>query len=67
MTNDSGNASRDSSGFTGLLDYRISDDLYLTASFGQDHTDRQTGKKPLVSFFGVNFGLSKKPVVQVAK
>jgi hypothetical protein len=49
----------------GVLDYRVSPDIYLTASFGQDFANRLTARKPLVSFLGLNFGLSKKPVVQL--
>jgi hypothetical protein len=49
----------------GLLDYRVSPDIYLTASFGQDFANILTTKKPLVSFLGLNFGLSKTPVVQL--
>jgi hypothetical protein len=47
------------------VDYRINDDLYLTASFGKNYEDRVTGKSNLVSFMGLNLGLSKKPLVQI--
>jgi hypothetical protein len=61
-------ASPDEHGTTrvmGLVDYRINDDLYLTASFGKNYEDRVTGKSNLVSFMGLNLGLSKKPLVQI--
>jgi hypothetical protein len=54
----------DSTRMMGLFDYRVNADIYLTASFGQDFADK-TGRKPLVTFLGLNFGLSKKPVVEL--
>jgi hypothetical protein len=59
--NDDGSSTR----LMGLVDYRISDDLYLSASFGKNYENRLTGKSNLVSFLGVNFGLSRKPLVQI--
>jgi hypothetical protein len=55
----------DSTRVMGLLDYRVSPDIYLTASVGQDFANILTARKPFVSFLGLNFGLSKKPVVQL--
>jgi len=59
------NRTDDATRLMGLVDYRISDDLYLTASVGKDYEDRITGRSNLVSFMGLNFGLSKKPTVRI--
>ena len=49
----------------GTMDYRISDDYYLTASFGRDYQSTATGMSGLVSFLGLNVGLSKTPTVSL--
>jgi hypothetical protein len=63
LLDESTDAEMDSTRVVGVMDYRINDSLYLTATFGKDYKDMMTGKSGLVSFLGMNFGLSKKPTV----
>jgi hypothetical protein len=49
----------------GTMDYRISDDYYLTASFGRDYQSTATGMSGLVSFLGLNVGLGRTPTVNL--
>ena len=46
----------------GLVEYRIRPDLILIGSFGQDFLTA-AGRKPLVSFLGLNLGFGDRPVV----
>lgn len=55
----------DSNRTVGLVEYRIRQDLILFGSFGQDFKEL-TGKKPLVSFLGLNIGFGDKPVVSAS-
>lgn len=52
----------DSNRTVGIVEYRIRQDLILFGSFGQDFKEL-TGKKPLVSFLGLNIGFGDKPKV----
>ena len=55
----------DSLRVVGTVDYRINDDLYLTSSFGKNHADPTTGTSGLVTFLGLNLGLSRAPTVRI--
>jgi hypothetical protein len=45
----------------GMLEYRASDDLYVTASFGQDYERAGEDQSPVVAILGLNLHLGEKP------
>jgi hypothetical protein len=47
----------------GLAEYRVTDDIYLHASFGRDFKDPAKNRS-LVSVIGLTFGFGSRPVIQ---
>jgi hypothetical protein len=47
--------------FTALLEYKISDDLYLSGSFGKDFDDSSADTGDLQAILGINWNLGAKP------
>ena len=56
-------ATPDSNRSVGMLEYRLSDDTSLYATFGQDFA-KATGQQPLASLMGLNVGFGNKAVVK---
>ena len=53
----------DSNRTVGMLEYRLTDDTSLYATFGQDFA-KATGQQPLASLMGLNVGFGNKAVVK---
>ncbi len=52
-----------SSRLVGLVEYRATDDLYATISFGQDYKYQGVDRHPLVARFGMQLSYGDKPAV----
>lgn len=55
----------DSNRVVGLVEYRASDDLYVTFSFGQDHSPAGSDDNPLVATLGGSFHWGSTPSVSL--
>jgi hypothetical protein len=49
----------------GLLEYRATDDLYVTASFGKDYKQADDDRSPVVAALGLNFHFGTRPQLLV--
>ena len=54
---------RSSTRAVGMVDYRASDDLYLTMSFGRDYA-LPNARHPLITRIGVQLGYGNKPAIR---
>ena len=48
---------------SGMVEYRLRDDLSLYGTFGQDFR-KENGERPLITLFGLSLGLGNTPSVQ---
>jgi hypothetical protein len=55
-----------SSRTTGILEYRVRDDMLLFASFGRNFDD-VPDHKTLVSLLGLSLGFGQKPIIDLSK
>lgn len=49
----------------GLLEYRATDDLYVSFSFGQDYPREGDDRQPLVAILGGQFNFGSKPLISL--
>jgi len=47
----------------GLLEYRVRENIILTATFGKDYNQNGMGGGDLISLLGINFGFGKNPIL----
>ena len=60
-----GGESGDTERAVGMLEYRLTDNLYLVGTFGKDFDSEGDEKDTLISVLGVNFGFGKAPKLAV--
>lgn len=64
-TRATGTGFRDSRRVVGLLEYRATDDLFVTFSFGRDFATLADDREPLVAILGGQLHFGAKPLVQL--
>jgi len=52
---------KDTYRLSGNLEYRLNDNLYLTASLGRNYEEMTEGQNTLISLIGINFGFGQAP------
>jgi hypothetical protein len=64
---DANDTSVSSQRLTANFEYKIREQMFLTAAFGKDFADPQAGqpKGGLVSLLGINFGFGRKPSIPI--
>lgn len=64
---DGGAAFRSGNRLAGILEYRASDDLFVTFSFGQDHPREGSEGNPLIAILGGNLNFGSRPTVDYTR
>ena len=60
-----GSSSRRTDRTAAVVEYRVSDRMYLTGTFGTDFQSAEHGRRPLVSILGFNWGFGDAPTLAV--